>query len=240
MFAHPQGPYFQGPLPPPAQYAIPYDPMTQPPYAPGYYTVSSTSFPPNGIPSHGSPMSPPSGPHHTPTPPLTHGRSASELISPVQLPFSPSVPLPSLPYGIASPMSPSYPQPGQMSVPVGIAPLPPLHHSHVPNQQSPPVIYQPTSPGAQGPGPNMGHRRNSSAAYAQGIASSRGPGADVNMLPQSPPPGPQMDSYGPSHGPVHRDTMGHTRRGSMRRTSTVGFPRKPPCLFFPSGRCRNG
>lgn len=54
-----------------------------------------------------------------------------------------------------------------------------------------------------------------------------------------PSPTSQSDVPGPiSNHPVHRDGMGHHRRGGARRGSFAG--RKPPCLFFPAGRCKNG
>jgi hypothetical protein len=59
---------------------------------------------------------------------------------------------------------------------------------------------------------------------------------EINGGPKSPPLQPQTDGYG--SGPGHRENMGHIRRGSTRRGSFGG--RKPACLFFPSGRCKNG
>ena len=59
MFAHPQGPYMQGPLPPPVQYPGPYDPMSPGPYPPPtYYPVPPGTYAPspNGAPvNHMSP-----------------------------------------------------------------------------------------------------------------------------------------------------------------------------------------
>ncbi|TDL28227.1 hypothetical protein BD410DRAFT_894310 [Rickenella mellea] len=237
MFAHPQAPYYQGPLPPPAQFPVSYDPVTQPTY--GYYTIPPAPYAPNGISAHGTPMSPPPpGSHHpAPTPPITHGRSASELMSPAQVPFSPSGgPPPPLPYGITSPMSPSYAQPGQIPIPVGIAPLPPLHHQHGPQQPNQ-MVYSPSAVATHGPPSPVVQRRDSNAAYPQALQSPRRP-ADANM-PQSPQSRPQAEGYLPLNPNGHRDAATNARRGTGRRYP-VNYHRKPPCLFFPTGRCRNG
>ncbi|CAL1695190.1 unnamed protein product [Somion occarium] len=224
MFAHPQGPYIQGPLPPPAQYPAPYESMGPAPF-PAYYQMPPPSYPPHaGGPPSMNPTSPPPGQHH----PLAHARSGSELVSPVQAPFSPSGIPPQGPYGIVSPVSPTFGHPGP--IPVSIPP-PPVHHSAGP--QSPQhIMYQPTSP--TGPGsmsaPQYMMPRDSGHQYPP-----QGP------LPNGHMEGimsPKLTSTHPMDG-YHRDSMTHHRRGSARRLS-MGGRGKPPCLFFPSGRCRNG
>ncbi|OBZ79501.1 Glycerol-3-phosphate dehydrogenase [NAD(P)+] [Grifola frondosa] len=231
MFAHPQTPYLQGPLPPPAQYPAPYDPMAPTPYPPHpYYPMSQPPFPtsPNGMPVN--PMSPPPG-----SVPATHARSGSEVVSPMQVPFSPTGVPPPIPYGMVPPMSPTYGHPGQVPVPVtGIPPLSPLQSAgggpQSPQQTMYPSIHA-GAPGAMPPYAIPGQ-------YPPQGMLLNGDVADTIGSPKSPTAHLQADGYGP--GPMNREAMTHHRRGSARRTSFGGPGRKPPCLFFPSGRCRNG
>ncbi|RPD81882.1 hypothetical protein L226DRAFT_541496 [Lentinus tigrinus ALCF2SS1-7] len=212
MFAHPQSPYMQGPLPPPTQYPAPYDPMNPAAYPPAYYPVPPGSYAsPNGAPV----MSPP--------PPMAHTRSGSEVMSPVQGPFSPSAGQPPVPYGMVSPVSPTYGHPAPVPIPVSVPPLPPLQTSPTSAQPPPPsVMYTPISPNAQGiPHPYV------MPQYAPPPMLPNGELADV-ISPKSPVHGhPQADGYGP--GPIPRE-MNHHRRGSARRPSFGGRGGKPPCL----------
>ncbi|KZT30732.1 hypothetical protein NEOLEDRAFT_1083068 [Neolentinus lepideus HHB14362 ss-1] len=226
MFAHPQGPYFPGPLPPPAQYPTPYDPAMS--YQPNYYAVVPPSFsPPNGVPM--SPTSPQAGHQHTPPQPhMGHSRSSSEIVPPPQGQFSPPI----VPYGAVSPLSPGYPHPGAVPIPVSIPSLPPLNHSVPPpsGAQSPPAMYQNVPPPA-----SFAVRPDSMVQFPP--PQGPPPVPDQNGGPKSPTMQPQTDGY---HQPLmHREGMTHYRRGSMRKPS-FGGSRKPPCLFFPAGRCRNG
>ncbi|THV07619.1 hypothetical protein K435DRAFT_815404 [Dendrothele bispora CBS 962.96] len=226
MFAHPQTPYFQGPMPPPAQYPAPYDPMNQN-YPSNYYSMPPPSFqpppPPNGpvpmtsVPSPpvGPPMSVPS-PNEMPPPP------------PPPAPFSPNGAPPSMPYQpMMSP--PAFPHSGPASsVPMSVPPLPPLYHQPPPpppqSQSQPPYPVNPqATPFAVQP----------NGAYPPGPVPVPVPYPDVNNSAKSPPLNPQPENYGP---PV-RDPV-QNRRGNLRRTS-LGT-RKPPCLFFPAGKCKNG
>ncbi|KAI9509522.1 hypothetical protein F5148DRAFT_1345672 [Russula earlei] len=104
IFAHPQGPYYPGPMPPPAQYPTPFE---QPPYPHNFYPIPGPPpqfQPPNGVPPHHlSPVSPQSAAQ--PIPPLppqfVHQRNTSEIVPPLQIPFNPPgapVPPPG-PYG---------------------------------------------------------------------------------------------------------------------------------------------
>ena len=227
MFAHPQGPYMQGP-PPPTQYTAPYDPMNPAPYPPPptYYPVPPGSY---GASPNGAPVN-----HMSPPPPLAHTRSGSEAMSPVQGPFSPVNGQPPVPYGMVSPVSPTYGHPAPMPMPVSIPPLPPLQTSPTSAQSPPPpAMYTPLSPSAQGAMPPYAMPPQ----YAPQPIPANGDAADV-VSPKSPAQGhPQADSY--TSGPIARE-MSHHRRGSARRPSFGGRGGKPPCLFFPSGRCRNG
>jgi hypothetical protein len=240
LFLHPQGgPYYPGSMPPPAQYVAPFDPMAQQGYPPNYYAMPPPSFqPPNGVHQHMNPMSPQIGPHPTPPhQPMTHARSGSDIVSPVQGHFSPNGAPPPAPYGAMSPVSPTYPHPGQVPVPLSIPPLPPLQHQ-APSQgpHSPQAMYHNPQLGAPVHTPPFVVRQDTAGQYAPPTINGHANFAEVNGGPKSPPLQPQTDNYG--QGPMYREATGHNRRGSIRRGSFTG--RKPPCLFFPSGRCKNG
>ncbi|KAH8119909.1 hypothetical protein DFH11DRAFT_1721811 [Phellopilus nigrolimitatus] len=230
IFAHPQGPYFQGALPPPAQYPAPYEPIAQLPYG-GYYAMP---YPPNGVPS-GNPMSPPIA-HQSPALQPNHMRTNSEIMSPMQTPFSPTGGPPPMPFTLPVPVT--YPPPGQMTlpqIPVGMPPLPPPQQPAVHTAQPNGVHYPPTSPVVQ---PAAMHRRDPSMGISQNVASSQVLDQSATNHMQSMPP--QQDAYANGSRPPPRDGFNHARRGSVRRLSGMGPSRKPPCAFFPSGRCRNG
>lgn len=227
LFLHPQGPGYYPP--PPAQYSPHYDPMAQQSYPTNYYAIPPPSFqPPNGVPQHMSPMSPQGGPHQTPPPPpMAHARSGSEIVSPVQ--FSPSVPPPG-PYNM-TPVSPSYAHPGQPPVPLSAPPMPQLQQLPPQGPHSPQNMYH---NGAPAPVPPFVVRQDAGQyPPPQGMNGY----VDVNGGPKSPPLQPQTEAYGSGPAP-YRESIGHSRRGSIRRGSMGG--RKPPCLFFPAGRCKNG
>ncbi|KAF7436594.1 hypothetical protein PC9H_003427 [Pleurotus ostreatus] len=210
MFLHPQGQYFQGPMPPPAQYPAPYDPMAPAPYPLNYYGPQS----PNGVPQM-APMSPSAAPMH----PMMHARSGSEVLSPAQTHFSPQGAPPPLPYG---PMPPAAYHTNTAPVPMAIPP-PPVHAPQ--GLQSPPVIYN-GPPSAQ---PFPVHPEGASQ-YPPLPSIVPVPGPDVNGAAKPAAPEPYMQPY--------RDGSGNPRRGNGRRSSFAS--RKPPCFFFPAGRCKNG
>ncbi|RDB29633.1 hypothetical protein Hypma_015741 [Hypsizygus marmoreus] len=220
LFAHPQTPYYQGTMPPPAQYVAPYDPMNVQPYPTNYYPPPSFQ-PPTAL-HHMSPLSPPPGPHPG------HGRSPSEVVLPVQPPFSPNGIPPSVPYG---PMSPSaYPHPGQVPIPMSISPLPPLQHPSAVSAQPPSNMYN-TVP-APAP-PFVQHDGTSPYSMVQPHNPSIGNqemNGDIKVAHSQP------DGSGPINH--HPNGLNHNRRGGPRRGSFGG--RKPPCLFYPAGRCKNG
>ncbi|KAG6862172.1 hypothetical protein C0995_004254 [Termitomyces sp. Mi166 len=148
-----------------------------------------------------------------PMSPPPHGPSPSDLSVPVQPPFSPN-PIPPAPYG---PMSPSaYPHPGQTPLPMIMAPLPPPHH----------------------PAPVYNSAPSSAPSYPQPDGSVPFPvkadGTPQEFNPDAKSPNPQDASGVNNH--QAREGPGHRRGG--RRTSFTG--RRPPCLFFPAGRCKNG
>ena len=220
IFAHPQAPYIQGPLPPPAQYPPPFDPMSPGHHYPPYYPVHPPSFQPptNGAPA--SAVSPTLSPTVTPQgipPPVIHGRSPSDASAPVPPPFNGAPPV-------------LYGPPPQYG-PHVVVPIP--SHSPISGPQSPQqAIYPPTSPNAIVPGPSQ--YPIPPVAYSHPGVIPNGNHHDPALSPKSPTMHPQSDMYAPPHREAY-----HNRRGSARRSS-FGIGRKPPCLFFPTGRCKNG
>jgi hypothetical protein len=228
IFAHPQQPYFQGSLPPPAQYGPPYDPMSAQPYAPNYYAPPppSSFSSQNGV-HHMAPLSPPFGQHPA------HRHSPSEVVpqAPTHFGVNGIPPPPAFP-----PISPStYSHPGQAPLPMSISPLPALPQQPVvpvPGQGPQSPMYNPaTSPA---PAFIQSDTTNQYSTLPQPTATS------INfpaLNSDSKLANPQPNGYGPGPTHSHREG-GHSRRGSARRGSLAG--RKPPCLFFPAGRCKNG
>ncbi|KAJ4485914.1 hypothetical protein J3R30DRAFT_3282740 [Lentinula aciculospora] len=217
LFAHPQGPFISGPLPPPAQYPTPYDPMNTN-YPPNdYYPMSAPSFPQHPLPNGMNPlMSSPNGA------PAVH---PPEMLPPPQA-FSPNG-APPAPFTIVSPVgepAPYLPQPYHQP------PLP----SQPQQQPMPPNMYNNTSAPApsfvvsNGIHPYPPIPVSPSVGYPDGVINS-------------PPLNSQSDTFAPvpTGPPVsHREPAGHPRRSSIRRGSFTS--RKPPCLFFPAGKCKNG
>ncbi|KAI0814812.1 hypothetical protein BC629DRAFT_1435938 [Irpex lacteus] len=221
IFAHPQAPYIQGPLPPPAQYPPHFDPMSPGHPYPPYYPVHSPSFhpPTNGAPvSAVSPTLSPTVPPQGAPPQVIHGHSPSDVSGPIPPPFSGAPP--PVPYGLP----PQYGHP----IPVPIPAHSPISGPHSPQQ----AIYPPTSPSTIVPGPSQ--YTIPPVAYPHQGVLPNGNHHDSATSPKSPTIHPQSDMY----APPHRESY-HNRRGSARRSS-FGLSRKPPCLFFPTGRCKNG
>ncbi|KAJ7492386.1 hypothetical protein FB451DRAFT_530260 [Mycena latifolia] len=233
LFQHPQGPYFQGPLPPPAQYPTSYEQLPPQPYAPTYYPVSPPSFPPPMNGQHPMPPLPQQGP-----PMSMHGPSPSEMMPPPpQGHFSPNG-APAMPYGPISPMmSPMYSHPGQAPLPMSIPPLPPLHHQPQPPPapQSPQAAYNPSSP-PSAPHSSFVMQPSPAAQYpsVNGNGSASYPEANGTAA-KSPQLNPQPDVTGQG-----REVPGANRRGTARRGSFANRKQAPPCIFFPTGRCKNG
>lgn len=223
LFAHPQAPYFQGSLPPPAQYGPPYDPMSAQPYAPSYYPIPPSSFPSQNGVHHMAPLSPPPFGTH-----LAHRHSPSEVVPPVPTHFGANGITPPSTY---PPMSPStYSHPGQAPIPMSTPPLPALQQQPVMPPQS--AMYNPaTSPAPVFIQPDTANQYSTPPQPTVTPISFPAVNGDSNL------PNLQTNSYVPGSTQPHRDG-GHGRRGSARRGSFAG--RKPPCLFFPAGRCKNG
>ncbi|KAF7784034.1 hypothetical protein Agabi119p4_199 [Agaricus bisporus var. burnettii] len=226
IFLHPPQGYYPNGAPPPAPYPH-YDPMGAPPFSPNFYPPPTYQQANGPLPM--TPLSPPPGPPH-----IVHARSTSEIVSPTQGHFSPNGVSPPVPYG---PMSPSYPHSAPMPVPLSGPPVPPLHHQPQP-QLPPPGPQSPTnfSPSPVGPfnvqpdGPAMYPQQQPS--LSNGNVSFA---PEVDGMPK-PQPGAEGFVNGVPH-PHTRDVPMHARRSSRR--ASFGKP-KPPCLFFPTGRCKNG
>jgi hypothetical protein len=213
IFAHPQSPYYSGgPMPPPAQYPSPYE---QPPYPPNFYPVHAP--PPQFQPSNGVPP-----PHH---------------------------------------MSPVSPQPATQSVPP--PPPPPQFVNQRNGSEMPPLQIPFNSPGAPVPpgpygpmspvSPSYPHPGQLPVPLSVPPASlghpSTGPPPSSAPFPHSAPPIVTHQRYSSEQNGAQKPLPqeGFGQRGERRTSGGPGFrrpsfggSRKPPCLFFPSGRCRNG
>ncbi|KAJ7786561.1 hypothetical protein B0H16DRAFT_35846 [Mycena metata] len=225
LFQHPQAPYFQGPLPPPAQYSTSYEQMPPQPYAPTYYPVQQPSFHPPMNGQH--PMAPPQQ-----GPPMAMHLPPSEMMPPPpQGHFSPNG-APTMPYGPISPIV--YSHPGQAPLPMSIPPLPPVHpQAPVPVPQSPPAAFNPSSPP---PAPQSFVMPQNPAQYPPVNGNDSAGYPEVNgTAAKSPQLNPQPDV--PAHT---REGSGARRGGSARRGSFASRKPTPPCVFFPLGRCKNG
>ena len=191
----------------------PYDSMGNP-YAPHYYPPPpSFQQPPSA-----QPVSPP--PNHG-----MHVRSPSEVVSPgpVPTPFSPngtSLPPPAT-YG-----PPVYNLHTQVPVPMTIPQpnsQPPHPHS---GPHSPPNLYETSAP--------LPHFIHSDGPYRPQAPL---PNAQYLDLTTADATGTGTVSAENNSGqPNSVNGIGHYRRESLRRPSFNPIP----CLFFPSGRCKNG
>ncbi|KAJ7446413.1 hypothetical protein B0H11DRAFT_2162297 [Mycena galericulata] len=230
LFQHPQGPYFQGPLPPPAQYPTSYDQMPPQTYAPTYYPVPPPSFPPT---MNGQHSMPPLPPQQGPPMPM-HGPSPEMMSPPPQGHFSPNG-APVIPYGPISPMmSPMYSHPGQTPLPMSIPPLPPLHRQPPPPPapQSPQTSFNPSSP-LSAPQSTFVVQQNPATQYPPVNGNGAVSYPEGNGVAAKSPQQPDASLPG-------RDGPGAGRRGTGRRGSFPSRKQAPPCIFFPTGRCKNG
>ncbi|KAH7885973.1 hypothetical protein F5I97DRAFT_1182741 [Phlebopus sp. FC_14] len=229
LFAHPQGSYYSAPPQTPT-YSAPYDHVTQQQYA-NYYPPPASFHPSAPVPPHMNPVSPSTAPVHSPPhPPMVHTRSGSDALSPVQAPFSPGNAPPPVPYGPMSPVSPPYPQPAHVPLPLSIPTLPTHQQPNTAGPQSPQPVY-PSGPVSAPPFAV----RSDTSSYPPQVSHSTYP--EVNGGPKSPRLHPQGENYGPPS--TYRYGVNHNRRGNIRRGS-FGGSRKPACLFYPAGKCKNG
>lgn len=185
-------------------------------------------------PPSAHPMSPPPGP------PIMHARSPSEVISPSMGHFSPNgaPPPPAAPYGHISP--PIYSHPGHAPMgmqPLPLPPLPPLHQ-HSPHPHSGPQPHPNLYNSAASPVPPFPMHQDAPGPYPMPP-----PPANINFpepVNGVKPDGAPAENYNNNtNHPNHREGLNAHRRGGPRRPS-FNNSRKPPCLFFPAGRCKNG
>jgi hypothetical protein len=233
MFAHPAAPYYNGP-PPPVSYPG-YEAMNHPPsYAPhGYYGVPPPP-PPQAFP-------PPPAAHATggPQSPVQHTGGAPPP-HPVPFPADGSVPPPPPPGAYPYP-PPQLATSQPMPPPVTISPTAPYHPAPVVIPVQPPVSAY-TSPVS----PTL-HRKESGGANNYPQPPSSAPpvvaqAPQTNGFVESPvngKPAPHFNGAGESEGRPHFQSNNGYRRGGFRKTSFNG-PARPPCLFFPAGKCKNG
>jgi hypothetical protein len=135
------------------------------------------------------------------------------------------------------------PVPGDVSIPMSPPHIDPS--SPLASGPTPPVMHNgPLSPAQTGFAPMQMHAPN---GYPMPMA------APYPVPPSGPPPpahyqappgsNPAFVAHQPSAEhvpqPVSHNGPAHQRRPSTRRPSFVNS-RKPPCIFFPSGRCKNG
>lgn len=181
-----------------------------PPYDPMGASYGPHYYPP-APPSFPQPPSAHSMPPMSPPPNShLHARSHSEVVSPVAAPFSPNGAPPPPAYG-----PPLYP-PGQVPpMPIPPPPPPPAH----PGPHSPHALYNPSGVAPYPIQPD--------GPYPQGQLPN------VHYTDAFPSNGPEDTAENSSHS-NGVNGISHHRRGSIRGS------RKQPCLFFPSGRCRNG
>lgn len=198
------------------------------PYYPSMYPPQG-QYPPPSFDS----MSPPPQFGYYPMPPSQFSPPPNGVPAPLeqqpQTPMSAQMPPPQPMEAMASP-PPTQPifTPGALTHQVSYAPVPAMSPPNGYAHPGPPLQMPPPAPGAMPNGVPP-------AAYPAPQINGHAEHGDANGVPMpAPPPKPHGEGY--PHPPPFRD--GHHRRGSMRRPSLAG--RKPPCLFFPAGRCKNG
>ncbi|KAG8906544.1 hypothetical protein FRB99_006658 [Tulasnella sp. 403] len=213
MFLHVSVPYFNGP-PPPVHYPAGYEAIGHPPAFPPhpYYAIP----PPQSYPP--PPSSSTAGPHS----PVQHTTHAP-----------PAHPIPFTPEG-APPQVSQVPPPVPYPAP-NYAPPPPQHPPHIsisPTANFHPAVM-PVQPSYPPPPVSPTHHRKESNSYTQPLV----PAQHANGFNESNTlkPAPTYPEEGRNNSSFPRESY---RRGGFRRTSFT--TRKPPCAFFPAGKCKNG
>ncbi|KAG9119112.1 hypothetical protein FRC07_006035 [Ceratobasidium sp. 392] len=254
MFLHPQPPYFSGPPPPaPAHYPT----MYPPPH--GYYMMRPGQYPPPpppGAPPVDSVASPVAGNQPFPPPaplPFPPPPNSAPPFSPVTngAPFPPPPVNGGVPFPNGAPYPPQpngapYPPPPPTANGTPYTPI----SAGTPSPFGPPPFspgsatpYSAGAPFTPGPVP-------APYGFAQPYPNTpkdapptvpNGPVGDENSQVVPPAPGPPMANG--INGTGNHPNGGYVRRaprGGRRESFGTGGRTKPPCLFFPSGRCRNG
>ncbi len=161
-----------------------------------------------------------------------------ELVSPMQTPFNLAAPPPPGPFTM--PMPVQYPPPGQGH----LQPCPSRHGTSsaptttndacAPAKWLPSVNFAGYSSHSEPTRTAANRPRHTLKQHCPRRLFNRAENGIAHHLP----PAPQPDGFTQANRAPPRDGFGHARRGSMRRNSTARP--KPPCAFFPQGRCRNG
>ncbi|KAG8712668.1 hypothetical protein FRC09_019590 [Ceratobasidium sp. 395] len=248
MFLHPQTPYFSGPPPPaPAHYPAMYPPH-------GYYMMRPGQYPPPppGAPPVDQVASPVTGTQPFPPPaplPFPPPPNSAPPFSPATngAPFPPP-PVNGAPFPNGAPYPP----------PTNGAPYPPTANG---------TPYTPISAGTPSPFGPPPFSPGSATPYSAGAPFTPGPVPAPYGFGRPYPDAPPKDA--PVVNGTGEDTQqqqvpltngvnginvngtgnhpnnggGYGRRaprGGRRESFGTGRQPKPACLFFPSGRCRNG
>ncbi|KZT55017.1 hypothetical protein CALCODRAFT_485065 [Calocera cornea HHB12733] len=240
LFAHPDtvpaaqpapaqapGPAYGYPMPPVAySYASPpYDPSGMS-YGPYYMTAG-------GMPGY-PPMGPMASPPFPPAPGGPHQRSGSDVHSPLSASFSPVVnPVMNGMWqvGMPPPISPyAHPAMGQA------VPMSPVEANHSLAGASPHPMAPPSPTNFYSPANDV-TIPTAPAAHRRSFSTPRA--LDYNGQPEMP------DGMPPTENHITTTYFrGSTRGRGGRRTSYLPGQRQPPsnvpCLFFPTGKCKNG
>ncbi|KAF8683321.1 RNA-binding, Nab2-type zinc finger [Rhizoctonia solani] len=251
IFLHPQPSYFSGPPPPaPSHYTPMYPPhpyymmrpgaYPHPPPPPGAATIDPSSSPVAGTQSF-----PPPGPISYPpppngAPPFSPGTNGAPFPPPVNgTPFSNGAPYPPPTNGAP------YPPPAANGAPFSPAssgtPYTPATNG-TPSPFGPPPFspgsatpYSATTPYTPGPPVSYPYPR----PYAEAPKETPVNGA-VNGTAEETQTTPAANGVNGTGNHLNGGFARRNGRGGRRESFGAGRQPKPPCLFFPSGRCRNG
>ncbi|KAF8711730.1 RNA-binding, Nab2-type zinc finger, partial [Rhizoctonia solani] len=251
IFLHPQPSYFSGPPPPaPSHYTPMYPPhpyymmrpgaYPHPPPPPGAATIDPSSSPVAGTQSF-----PPPGPISYPpppngAPPFSPGTNGAPFPPPVNgAPFSNGAPYPPPTNGAP------YPPPAANGAPFSPAssgtPYTPATNG-TPSPFGPPPFspgsatpYSATTPYTPGPPVSYPYPR----PYAEAPKETPVNGA-VNGTAEETQTTPAANGVNGTGNHLNGGFARRNGRGGRRESFGAGRQPKPPCLFFPSGRCRNG
>ncbi|KAG8732534.1 hypothetical protein FRC11_012833 [Ceratobasidium sp. 423] len=251
MFLHPQPSYFSGPPPPaPAHY-----PPMYPPHP--YYMMRPGGYPhPPPPPPGAAPVDPAASPvtGTQPFPPAPISYPAPPNGAP---PFSPptnGAPFPPPVNGAPFPNGAPYPPPANG------APYPPPAANGAPfSPASSGTPYTPATNGTPSPfgpppfSPGSATPYSANTPYTPGPvqvpypyprpyteAPKEAPANGVNGTTEENQSAPATNGINGAGNHPNSGFVRRNGRGGRRESFGTGRQPKPPCLFFPSGRCRNG
>lgn len=172
-----------------------------------------------------SPVSPSAGPGSVQQ--MVMGQPMSPVGAPVPMHTN------SIPY----PISPPYTSPRMhpKSPPQAMHPLSPPHPGspQAPYGHQPPPSAMPAMPG------HHSRRESMSSMSAVPMGAVLAPHIDGNGNPDGAR-SPQSIFRDVDGGYPRRGRGGHSQRGSWGGNGFGGSSRKPPCAFYPAGKCKNG